>query len=158
MSRDQPIPGYFLHRLLLFVFRVCRIFRTVMECNRVLSHDCSEVFWLPQLWSWGSRIGICEHVIFWAKNMATVYQCVRCKGLFQDINAVTRHECRSLTQPKDPKISNHGTNQPKNSNRPNSNANGKREIASDHDRLQTSQQMNSSATNLSTGNQEKRHK
>ncbi len=46
-------------RLLHLLFGVLRILRTLMEWNRTLSHDCSELLWLPQLSSWGSRT---EHV------------------------------------------------------------------------------------------------
>ncbi len=94
----------FFSRLLFFVFGVLQILQTLMECDSTLSHECIEQFWLLQLQSRGSTIRTVEHVIFdnfKQKNMATVYQCVKCKDLFRDINAVSMHACQSLTQPKD---------------------------------------------------------
>jgi hypothetical protein len=45
-----------------------------------------------------------EHVIkldIKAQNMATVYQCVKCKVLFKDLQGVSLHTCLSLIKPKD---------------------------------------------------------
>jgi DNA-directed RNA polymerase subunit RPC12/RpoP len=45
-----------------------------------------------------------EHVIkldIKTQNMATVYQCVKCKVLFKDLQGVSLHTCLSLIKPKD---------------------------------------------------------
>ena len=93
--------------------------------------------------------------------MASVYQCVRCKGLFKDITAVSTHQCRSLIQsnnlPNSSQDKNRAlsSNQSKNSNI-NSNTSAERKSADHQSQVEitTSQQTDKSAGNVGSTNLE----
>jgi hypothetical protein len=68
----------FPHKLLYLLFEVLQIIGTLMEWNRIESHDCSELFWLLQFSSRGSQNRHLTLPIFTWLEMRRHILCIQC--------------------------------------------------------------------------------